>query len=594
MKSVLSIFALLAAGPAPIQAEFRRFEGPIAAASNYIHYSEGYVVTPGYVDISALIFESADDGKPGKDISSQERDWDDDDKDPLDDEEGFEGDDEVVEEVEELESGDEEDDDAGGRNRLLDEEDIDAALASGSTFVDIVLFHEPSECANTRLGCDWTELGVGANDGAGNLRWCCSDDAAALGLCRGGPKQEGRLIVDPDKFQGQHRFLGVPRSGDWKRSVKFGMFDLKGDGAQHGDGSGAGKYVLVVSNCNDISGRNLTVSGDYIWKSTHGYLPGNLFGEMYFFSFLTICYAILLAFYGLKMSIHRDEIIPIQKWVIGTIGIGLLEVFFKAGDLWVWNVDGDRFWFSLYTGVIVGVLKRAISRCLVVMLSLGWGVTCDDLGDKMKKIVTLGVAYAGASAARDVMTVLAITENEVLSTEIETDILDVVAILTLVTTFIDVVFYWWIFDALNGTMTYLESMNQNRKLKRYLRLRLFLLLSVLFAVVWSVFGIVDSYNDTRIINEEVNGWVLNAVWEFNYLLVLIGLSYLWAPEAGAKEYAYVMELSAIGDDLEFDTSMVDGPDSDDECGVSSSGEFSEIRPSDDGDFDFAVDNGVKA
>jgi len=322
-------------------------------------------------------------------------------------------------------------------------------------------------------------------------------------------------------------------------------------------------------------------------------LPGNLFGEMYFFSFLTICYAVLLFFYGVKMSIHRDEIIPIQKWVIGTIGIGLLEVFFKAGDLWVWNIDGDRFWFSLYTGVIVGVLKRAISRCLVVMLSLGWGVTCDDLGDKMKKIVTLGVAYAGASAARDVMTVLAITENEVLSTEIETDILDVVAILTLVTAFIDVVFYWWIFDALNGTMTYLESMNQNRKLKRYLRLRLFLLLSVLFAVVWSVFGIVDSYNDTRIINEEVNGWVLNAVWEFNYLVVLIGLSFLWAPEAGAKEYAYVMELSAIGDDLEFDTSMVDGPDSDDECGVSS-GEFSEIRPSDEGDFDFATDKGVQA
>ena len=309
---------------------------------------------------------------------------------------------------------------------------------------------------------------------------------------------------------------------------------------------------------------------------------------MYFYSALIVVYVILFAFYAVKMSINGDSIILIQKWVLCTIGMGLLEVFFKAGDLWVWNVDGDRFWFSLYTGVIVGVLKRAISRVLVVMLSLGLGVTCDSLGGKMKKVVTLGIAYAGTSAARDVMTVLAITENEVLSTTAETELLDIVALLTLITAFIDVTFYLWIFSALSGTMEYLEGMNQSRKLKRYLRLRMILLLSVLFAVVWTVFGIVDSYNDKRIVNEEVNGWVLTAVWELNYLFVLVGLSCLWAPDAGAKEYAYVMELSTIGNDLQFDTN-IDGPDSDDdEGGPSRSGGFS------DGDDDnFAVNRGVK-
>jgi len=517
-----------------------------------------------------------DDGAPGK-YDAQERDWDDDD-------EGLE-----LEEVDDAAFDDDGDDDGGEGTRRLDGKDVDAALSSGSTYVDIVLFHEPPSCANTRLGCDWTELGVGANDGVGNLRWCCSDDAAALDLCKGGPKQEGRLIVDPDKFQGQHTFLGVPPSGEWKREVKLGMFDLNDDedGKEKG---GDGKYVLVMANCNDVIGRNLTVSGEYVWKSAHGYLPGNLFGEMYFFEFLTVCYTILLAWYGIKMSIHRDEVIPIQKWMAGTIGIGLLEVFFKAGDLWVWNIDGDRFWFSLYTGVIVGVCKRAISRCIVVMLCLGWGVTCDTLGEKMKKVIMLGVAYAGTSAARDVMTVLAITENEVLSTEAETELLDVVTILTFVTAFIDVSFYLWIFDALNGTMKYLEDMAQARKLKRYLRLRLILLFSVLFAVVWTVFGIVDSYNDQRIINEEENGWVLSAVWEVNYLAVLVGLAWLWAPQEGAKEYAYVMELSQLGNDLEFDTN-IDGPDSDDEVSQSGSGGFSD-NVDDDGALD--VDKGERA
>lgn len=426
---------------------------------------------------------------------------------------------------------------------------------------------------------------MGANDGVGNLRWCCSDDASALGLCNGGPKQDGRLIVDPNKFKGEHRFLGVPSSGKWSRSVKEGMFDLKGDGKE-----GTGKYVLVVSNCNDIIGRNVTVSGEYVWKSTHGYLPGNLFGEMYFFSAITIFYLILFAWYGLKMSMYRDEIIPIQKWMVVTIGIGLLEVFFKGGDLWVWNVDGDRFWFSLYVGVIVGVLKRSISRVLVVMLCLGWGVTCDDLGDNLKKVIAMGIAYAGTSAARDVMTVLAITENEVLSTETESELLDVVTILTFITALLDVSFYLWIFCALNETMQYLEGMDQTRKLKRFLRLRMILLFSVLFAVVWTVFGIVDSYNDQRMINEEVNGWVLTAVWEINYLFILTSLSCLWAPEAGAKEYAYVMELSSIGNDLQFDTN-IDGPDDDEDEGEV--GGFSDVQPTED-DSDYDVDRGVKA
>ena len=414
--------------------------------------------------------------------------------------------------------------------------------------------YKPPSCANTYLGCDWTTLGVGGNDGVGNLRWCCSGDAISLGLCIGGPNQQGRLIIN-HQFNGEHVVLPVPSSSrKWEKHLGVlspGYFPLQ---------QGTGKYILIVANCNEIYGRDLAVTGQYYWKSKHGYLPGNLFGEMHFYSALTIFFIILLAWYGLRMSIHRYSIVLIQKWILATIIMGLLEAFFKAGDLWVWNIDGTRFWFSLYTGVIVGVLKRAISRVLVVMLCLGLGVTCDTLGGTMKKVIMLGVAYAGASAARDVMTVLAITENEVLSITAETEILDVVVLLSFITAFLDVCFYLWIFGALNKTMKSLEDMNQSRKLERYLRLRMILLLSALFALVWTVFGIVDSYNDQRIVHEEVNGWVLTAVWELSYLFALVGISCLWTPEAGAKEYAYMQELT--GDDLEL--TNVDGPDSDDD------------------------------
>jgi hypothetical protein len=160
---------------------------------------------------------------------------------------------------------------------------------------------------------------------------------------------------------------------------------------------------------------------------------------------------------------------------------------------------------SLFTlrlsGVIVGVLKRGISRCLVVMVSLGWGVVRDDLGDVMRKINFFGGLYIVVSLVRDIVTVIAYTEVQVMSQEAEDELFDVVTILTLVIAFIDVIFYLWIIDSMNATMEYLEGLSQTSKLLRYLRLRCILLFSILFAVMWSVFGIVDSY-DEGIVDQE--------------------------------------------------------------------------------------------
>jgi len=110
---------------------------------------------------------------------------------------------------------------------------------------------------------------------------------------------------------------------------------------------------------------------------------------------------------------------------------------------------------------------------------------------------------------------------------------------------VDVIFIMWILDALNGTMMYLENMSQTRKLGRYLRLRTIFLFSILFATVWAVFSLVNTYDEDGIVREE-HEWVVDAATELNYLFVLIGVAILWRPNPSAKEYAFVMELPAMG------------------------------------------------
>lgn len=92
-------------------AEIRTFSGVIEAASSYIHYSEGYLVAPGFVDLSELKFTSLD-YKTDTEIYV-----------PGEDDDDMGGDGEGDDDVEPEDGGDD-----GGDIRLLDAE----ASAQGS------------------------------------------------------------------------------------------------------------------------------------------------------------------------------------------------------------------------------------------------------------------------------------------------------------------------------------------------------------------------------------------------------------------------------------------------------------------------------
>ena len=208
------------------------------------------------------------------------------------------------------------------------------------TYTHTYTHTQPNDCANTRAGCDWTQLGVGARTEDGVIRYCCSNDAIDLGLCPG--SQYGRLILDTKKFSGKHRFQEIPATGNFDGQLKYGRFEQAADN---------GKYILVMANCND-EGRPIMVKGRTVWKSVHGYLPGDLFGLMYFFAALTLLYFAMLVWYGVAMKMFEDSNIPIQNWIFGAMCMGTLEMFFRTGDLFVWNEDGTRFWLAFYVGTL--------------------------------------------------------------------------------------------------------------------------------------------------------------------------------------------------------------------------------------------------
>lgn len=77
------------------------------------------------------------------------------------------------------------------------------------TYVDIAVFITPDNCARDPIDptqCDYAALAVGKHEKVTkSLRWRCSKNAAALGLCyttTSSNPEYGRLLYDDDKNNG--------------------------------------------------------------------------------------------------------------------------------------------------------------------------------------------------------------------------------------------------------------------------------------------------------------------------------------------------------------------------------------------------------
>ncbi len=240
------------------------------------------------------------------------------------------------------------------RKRRLDENT--ESLAGGAPRVkqmlDVVFFLIPETCKTNIWGsCDWSTLGVGMRDDrvSGGVNYCCSEDAVSDGLCPS--DQMGRLIINPNFFKGEIKTLQVPTEADTEFELDNPLFDV----------SLTGEYVLLLANCDDY-GMDVFSLGSMEWKSVKGYLPGEIFDLMFFYSALTIVYLILVLWYYCGMRMYQDAAIPIQKFILTTIVLGLLEFFFRSLDLGTWNVDGLRSKFIVWLGTSTTCTTCCVSK----------------------------------------------------------------------------------------------------------------------------------------------------------------------------------------------------------------------------------------
>merc|ERR1719160_2062912 len=88
------------------------------------------------------------------------------------------------------------------------------------------------------------------------------------------------------------------------------------------------------------------------------------------------------------------ELIHIQGCIAGVIFLGLVEAFLWWSFFNDWNSSGERGKFLFVLAIMSTVIKSIFSYMLVLVASLGWGITRPYLEASItRKIVGITFAY---------------------------------------------------------------------------------------------------------------------------------------------------------------------------------------------------------
>lgn len=204
-----------------------------------------------------------------------------------------------------------------------------------------------------------------------------------------------------------------------------------------------------------------------------------------------------------------------------------------------WNHGGVRSKTLSTLAIFFTVMKAAFSYMLVLVASLGWGVTRPFLDPQViTKIQALCILYIVLDFIREVA--LSFRHSHSLS------MLFVFLCLLPVSLLHGVIFYW-VFTALSNLMESLKERRQFEKLALFQKLWKILIVSLVTAAIALLYQIFSVYRSPTV--KWKHQWIsVEGASHSIFLLVLMAMMYLLAPHKYSQRYAYSQQV----DDKEVD------------------------------------------
>ncbi|KAL3569920.1 hypothetical protein D5086_029810 [Populus alba] len=151
-----------------------------------------------------------------------------------------------------------------------------------------------------------------------------------------------------------------------------------------------GMYYLYFMFCNpELKGT--VINGRTVWKNPNGYLPGKMTPLMTFFGIMSLAYLVLGLAWFLRFVQFWKDIIHLHYHITAVIALGMCEMAVWYFEYVNFNSTGLRPMGITLWAVTFTTVKKTLSRLLLLVVSMGFGVVRPTLGGITSKVLLLGL-----------------------------------------------------------------------------------------------------------------------------------------------------------------------------------------------------------
>ena len=118
--------------------------------------------------------------------------------------------------------------------------------------------------------------------------------------------------------------------------------------------------------------------------------PGELYPFLPFFGALSLAYVSLGVVWLVLCLRHCAQLLPLQSCISAVIFLGAVESATWYFDYVSFNAGGTRGVAPVVLGVLLSTVKKCVSRLLVLVVCLGYGVVRPTLGSAAYRVAAFG------------------------------------------------------------------------------------------------------------------------------------------------------------------------------------------------------------
>jgi len=361
---------------------------------------------------------------------------------------------------------------------------------------------------------------IGYKEG-GELHLCCNVELIGQRDCT--EDRLGQLMI-PKDIKGLHR-QKIPLEGaefhlETKVPVKVTAI-----------------HVFALASCDPAlsgvsGGRSVTITfeGRTLWMNPYGQLPGDVYGYLPFYGWMSLVYLLVAALWLLVVAMHWAELLHVQQCITGVLALCLVEMatwYFHYVHL---NAVGTVHHGPFIVGLITTCCRRMVSRMLVVAVSTGYGVVRPTMSPSTsKKVWALGLSYLLFAFMFEAL--IHYNQTEKVESWMRVMLIPPVAI-------INGVFWWWTFVALNRTIEELKVRRQTAKLQLYKAFTLSLVATLLAAITFAVYEMYYVLKELYFAQWQLLWFMEVGFWQCLFTAIFVTIMVLWRPSTHFKKYAH--------------------------------------------------------